>query len=631
MKTMRRISPAMVAMVMMLLAPLASAQVMQQVPSDALIVIKFNKLKSVSDKAGALATKFGLAEWQPDFANPLAWFKKEGKIQNGLDDAGDAAVVITKFAEDGKGKKGDEEMFILLPVTDYKAFLANFADAKQDGEFSVIKFGTNQDDSFVAQRGKYAAIGTSKDVLAKKPDGLTVQGLSAKEMDTKDIVVYGNMKVARAQILPKIAEGRAKFLKDFEKGYQRGMAGGAQPQRPAGASGGRPQPPATANAAANANAQKLMPVVRAFLNRLIDSAEEFVKDADAATYGITLDDGGIGTTAMVEFNPQSYAGQQVAQWKNTEDSLVKGLPASTYLLFGGSVIDTKAMQKLISDFTAPIEKEVAAVGPEAQPVGNYIQALKKMVGATTGQAWGWVQPKGALGQEAIFQIVSINKGDAQTLVQSQQDMLNSQQAFMDLFTPPAARASVKVNFTPNAKTIDGVTLNQFVTQFTPPQGRQTPQQMQMQQMMAWMYGPGGMNGYVGAIGNDKMIGGVGVNDEVLKQLVAAAKADDDSLSKNSAVMSVKSKLPKQRMAEMYFAVDQFAVTVANYAKMFGMPVNFQMPQNLPPVGLTIATEGSAVRGDCYIPAKLVQSLVAGVQQTMMQMQGGAQPGGPGGI
>src|SRR5262245_31617774 len=114
MKTIRKISPAVVAMLMFMLAPLAWAQaagangVLQQVPSDSLIVIKFNKLKTLSGKAGALATKFGLAEWKPEFADPLAWFKKEGKINQGLDEAGDAAFVITKFAET-KGK-GDEEV-----------------------------------------------------------------------------------------------------------------------------------------------------------------------------------------------------------------------------------------------------------------------------------------------------------------------------------------------------------------------------------------------------------------------------------------------------------------------------------------------------------------------------------------
>ena len=28
-------------------------------------------------------------------------------------------------------------------------------------------------------------------------------------------------------------------------------------------------------------------------------------------------------------------------------------------------------------------------------------------------------------------------------------------------------------------------------------------------MMTWMYGPGGVNAYVGAIGNDKLVDGVG--------------------------------------------------------------------------------------------------------------------------
>jgi hypothetical protein len=191
---------------------------------------------------------------------------------------------------------------------------------------------------------------------------------------------------------------------------------------------------------------------------------------------------------------------------------------------------------------------------------------------------------------------------------------------------------VKLTYTDNAKTVDGVQLNQFQTQFTPPAGGQrTPQQMQMQQMMTWMYGPNGMNGYAGKVGNDKMIAAVGTSDAVLQQLITAAKANQDPLSQSQMVASVKAKLPQQRIAEGYLALDQLVGTIANYAKMFGAPVNLQLPAELPPIGGTIATEGSAIRADGYVPAQLVQSLIAAGMQAYMQMQGGQQPGGPGGL
>jgi hypothetical protein len=311
--------------------------------------------------------------------------------------------------------------------------------------------------------------------------------------------------------------------------------------------------------------------------------------------------------------------------------LLKGLPATPYLMFGGSALDPKAMQQLVADFFAPVQKELPALGTDGQAISSYVESIKKASGATTGQAFGWVVPKGALGQEAILQMVAINHGDAQAITAAQQEMFNSQQAFMNLFTPGASQPQIKMNFTPNAKTIEGVALNQFQTQVTAPAGKQTAQQMQMQQMMSWMYGPNGMNGYFGPVGNDKVVVASGTSDPLLTQLIASAKANQDNLSNTESLRKVKQQLPQNRMVEVYIALDQIATTVANYAKMFGMPVNFQMPANLEPVAISVATEGSAVRSDTYIPAQLVQSLVAAVQQTIMQMQGGAQPGGPAGL
>jgi len=235
-----------------------------------------------------------------------------------------------------------------------------------------------------------------------------------------------------------------------------------------------------------------------------------------------------------------------------------------------------------------------------------------------------------VGQESIIQVISVISGNAPALLAAQRDMFNSQQAFTDLFQPPQLKEQMTMTYKANAKTVAGVQLNQFQTQFGPPAGAQpTPQQAQMQQMMTMMYGPNGMNGYAGVIGNDKMIGAVGTSDAALEQLITAAKAGQDTISKQPHIQAVKQQLPKSRVFEGYFAVDTLATTVASYARMFiGMNANLQLPQNLPPVGWTVGTDGNALRADGFVPAQLVQSMTAALMQLKMQMQGG--PGGPGG-
>ena len=53
-------------------ATAARAQVLQQVPSDALVVVKVSNLKAVSDKVAKFAEALGLSAVQPEFADPLA-------------------------------------------------------------------------------------------------------------------------------------------------------------------------------------------------------------------------------------------------------------------------------------------------------------------------------------------------------------------------------------------------------------------------------------------------------------------------------------------------------------------------------------------------------------------------------
>ena len=644
MKLVRRLVPTVpariaaavaVALAIFVAPPAARAQVLQQVPGDALVVIKINKLKPTSDKIATFAKKLGLDQVQPNFADPLGSAQKKMGITQGLDPNGEAAIVIANGNMNGQ----EPPLMVLFPVTDYNAFLRNFPNAKTDGEISVVKVKDDANDSYVAKRGNYAALAAKREFLAANAAvGLAPTGMAAKEMSGKDIVAYVNMKSARAKILPELQKNRAKILADFEKGFLKG--GPQQQQRRPGApaAGANQDGPAAgaagANAAADAQKKKFLPLAKAVVNRVLDVAEQVVTDADAATYGWEFADTGLKATGLVEFIPTSPSGQRVGQLKNSGDSMVKGLPAGKYWFFAGtSGNNVDAGQKMVSDFLAPIDREMAALGAEAKPLQDYMAAARQYMSNLKGQSFGWVAPQGMIGQEAVFQIVSVQRGNAPQLQDAAKKMFNSQQQIMQALGGPAAQQEIKTTYTANAKNVDGVNFDLMQTQFVPPAGGQrTPQQMQAQQMMTWMYGPGGVNAYIGPVGNDKIISATGVAEPFVKQLVASAKGDQDALTAaGSPAASTNAQLPKERMAAWYVQIDNFATSVANYAKAFGMPINFQVPANLAPLGGTLSAEGSAVRLDGFAPTQTLQSVIAAVMQTYMQMQGGQQPGGPGGL
>jgi hypothetical protein len=261
-----------------------------------------------------------------------------------------------------------------------------------------------------------------------------------------------------------------------------------------------------------------------------------------------------------------------------------------------------------------------------KPIVTYINAMKKIVASNSGTTFGIIAPTGQLGQESLFQSVTIANGDAKAIAASMKDVLESQGDLTKLATPGI---KTETTFTANAKTVDGVAFDQLKTSFTTG-AKAKPEEMQVVQMMTMMYGPDGINAFMGPVSDKKLLVVAGGNEALLATAIASAKANQDNLSTLPQVKAVTANLPPNRFMAFYVPVDALVSTGVTYAKQFGMPVNLQMPPNLPPIALTGSTEGNAIRVDYYIPSQLVQSLVAAGMQMFMAVQGG-QPGQPGGL
>jgi hypothetical protein len=600
MRTRRRLTLS-VALLMLVSATLARAQqVLEQVPADALVVIKFKNLKATSDKFAKFFTDLGVAQFDPRFGDPLGAFEQHSKITAGLDKAGDAAIA---FIDPDKSGGGEDSMIALLPVTDYQTFLGSFPDAKTEGEVSEVKIGDSSHPGYVANWGKFAALSPKKELVASKPSAtLKLTAASSKEADAKDIILYANFPTIRAKVLPKLQQKRQELLTAVEDAVKQ-----------------------------NSEMAQFSTVAKAVVARFLDVAEGFMTDTDAATFGLNLTGDGLAFTTMADFKPDSYAGQTVAglQKINTGDLMLNGLPQAKYLMYGGGKNDPAVTNKLIDDFTKPILAELDKVGDEkSKAIATYITSLKKQVGAATGQTFGMVAPTGNLGQEPIFQFVNIMSGDVKALRSSYSDMMKTQEEVMKAFAGQAAAEMAKTSVTPNAKTIDGVSFDQIQTKFN--MEAAGPEAKQAEMMMTYMYGPGGVNVLVGDV-SDKLIVALGVPDTVLSGAITAVKSNAAPLADDARVKAVAGGLPKTHTGVFFVAIDEIVATGITYAKQFGMPVPVQLPPDLPPVGISVGTEGSVIRADAYIPNSLVQSLVAAGMQAAMQMQGGGGPGKGGGL
>jgi hypothetical protein len=570
----------------------ARAQVLQNVPTDALVVIKIKNLQDVSTKLADLSKQWGLTNIRPELNDPLGTLLTVGGLGPGLNKNGEAAIAIMKPANGAN----EPDVVVLVPVSDFKAFSGALPNAQPQG--AVTEFNPGGKPVYTASVGQFAAVSPKKELVTAKHGGLQATGASAKELAAKDLVAYVNLKAIRAEILPAFQQNKQQIIDGI---------GQAMAQQP------------------GAN-QKFLPVLKTYLGQFVNGAEEFIKDADGATFGINLSKEGIATTLMAEFEGGSYLGKIVSEAKNSDASFTSGLPDGKYFVYGGFVIDQSSVT-LFNDFVAPIEKQLQGMGNDGKALLDYLGAGRDYISAAKQANFGWIAPPAAaIGQQqGIIQIASVVKGDAAKLSDAQRRMLKSQDEIMKLTGGGAISGTT--TFAPGAKTVDGVTLDQFTTKFAV--NPQTPQEQQAAFMMQMLYGPNGMNGYAGAVGNDKMVGLVGGNEALLTSAVQAAKSDNDTLAKGPAAGVIKA-LPQSHRGAVFVPIDTIATTVLDVMAARGMPGGVKLPPNLPPLGAAIATEGTAVRVEGYIPAQTVQALIAaGMQMWLQNMQGGGagQPGG----
>jgi hypothetical protein len=588
---------AYVAVVAALLLSTAAvrAQVLQQIPGDALMVVKINKLSAVNDKAAALAKQFGIVEMNPDAGDPLGALLTAGGIKEGIDRAGDAAIAILN----GEIGAGEPQVIAVIPVSDYAAFLKNFGDAQKDGELDVVHMSTNgkKDDNptYVAHRGNFAVFSDKKENIEKAADGFKPAGAAtAREMETKDLAIVGNFKVLGPKLDQMLQAQKEGILGDVEK-----------------------------NVGGNEKMAKYAPLAKVTVSQALWLASQFLKDAQSASFSVNLNKEGIATSLMADFTPGSYFAKVTEGAKNTDASLLAGLPDAKYLLFGGLQLGNEAARKMLDDFLAPIQGEMDKVGgEELRPVVGLIDGIKRVLAVTRGQTVGMIAPTAALGAGSLIQSVVVTTGDAKQMLELQPKLLEAEQKLMAMIPN---QPETKITFTPAAKTVDGIEFAQFTSDIT---GTDAVS-MQAKQMLSIMYGPGGPSGFSGVVDADHMLTVQGLDDATISAAIKAVKDKSDSLSKLPGVELVNKNLPQKRVAIGYLALGDFVTTITNYAKMMGMPIPVNIKPDLPPIGFAAATEGPAVHFDSYIPADTVEAMVTTALQ--LKMMGGGGRGKPGGL
>ena len=593
MRKMNRVV-AGVALLVIGLCGRSPAQVLDQAPSNAMGVFTVRDMQGASTKVAALAKKLGIDQMDPRWGDPLGSLMTEMHLKKGIRKDGDMAIAFFNPKQnapkaenaDANAPKDDEPpLVVLIPVDDYKSFLSkgddgNFEDVKDVGEgISQVSVASNHEKLFVVQRGKYAVSAMDKSLLANH-DGIKLQGPAAREVQTKDAILYFDVKSVRPQ-LQKAYES----IRDEAKKQLQGE------NNPVGMS------------------------VPPFLFAIYDKvASQFLSDTRTATISMNLNDAGLGTAFIGDFEPDSYLGKLVAESNRTDSPMLAGLPERAMLMYGGAIITPQVWDRVLTDLADTI-KQSEGDKVKAEDLNKYLEASRKAIKGMKSSTFALLAPDTG---ESLMQVVGVTRGDAKQILEASKEGLSSVNSFLGM-TNGKTKATVNLG---EPTTTDGVQVQPYNIKFD--FDPNDPMAAQQKQIMAMMYGPNGISGYLAVVDDHTLLQAQGVSDKVLSEAIAAAKANTDTLSKSDALKITSDQLPRPRGAEFYVAVDEIANTAVKFMKQQGMAIQFKLPPNLPPVGMAVSKEGSAIRTDTFIPTKLVEAVTSAVMQTMMQMNGGGK-------
>jgi hypothetical protein len=571
---MNRAAAAMAVLIAVALCGRVMGQAAEQVPSNATGVFQVKNLQDLSSKVAKLAKTLGVDQMDPRFADPLATLMDQWQVKQGLNKNGDMAIGMIK------PQKGDDnqqpQLVVVLPVDDYKTFLGNFNDVKDAGnDASEVTVPKNGEKLFVTHRGKYAVSTMNKALLASA-GGFKLQGSAVKEAKSKDAILYFDIKSIR----PDLQEGYQKARGDIKKALE-------DPNNPAGV--------------------KVPPFVFALYDKM---ASELINDTKGVTISFNLNEVGLGAAVLGDFESDSYLGKLVAKSHNEDRSVLAGLPDRQYLMYGGGTLTAEVMQTVFNDVIDVMKQNPGDMKKE--DLDKYTESARKALASMRSLTFGMVAPQQG---EPFIQVVELVRGDARQMMEMSKEAMPYMNSMMGMTN---SKTKTQMKFGEPAD-VEGVKLTPFT--ITMDFDEKDAVAAQQKQIMAMMYGPNGITGQMGAVTDRIFLNAMTSNPKLVSEAVAAAKSDTDTLSKSDAVKQVADQLPKQRGAEFYVALDNIANTAVMVAKQQGLPIQFKLPPNLPPIGFSLANDGSTARMDAFIPTRLVESITAAVLQAMNQQNG----------
>jgi len=564
---MNTIAGAAMSMAALTLAPaFALADVppaMDRVPTDAAVVISMKNVGQFYSSINTVAKSLKLPMEAMDGLSKAGDMLK----MEGLNGDGSAAVAIMSLDENA----GEPPVVMVIPVKDF----AVWSKALGGGGAGIQELTIEGEPAFAKDiGGGFAALSPNRGLV----EGFAGKGGNSKAHESLmgpvgRAIAESNSSfiVANMQTLaPKIREGYQKAKEQMDDA--RAMMGG----------GGGANPLAAAD----------------------EVMESFLRDATSGVIGFNASEAGI----KFEFGSQFKEGSEFASYfgaKGSASSLISTLPTQPFLFSVAFDSSSPGLRTLMKKFVAQAEKADGGMMAGLNPLA--------MMEKFDGMAFSMGASPALMG-----------------------GMFLNTTAYVKTSDPAGYVKSVKEIFTGlNGKSVEGVT---YQTTFESGGGKvggkavdtwgmrmqidpNNPAAQQLGQMQMMLFGPTGLSGYI-AQTDGGVVMTYAKNSDLMTKALDAAKAKN-GLNSDAGVKSVSDQFPAGRSFEAYIGVHSILETALGFAGMMGAaPPDFQLPDNLPPIGISGTTADGGVRMTAFMPTKVMLTI-----KSLAEQMGGGMGGG----
>ncbi len=557
--------------------PAGPQKFLDAVPDDAWGFVAIPSLKNLDQKLGALSEKLNFP-----IDSPLTLAMGQLGIADGLREEAGLGLVVLDPTEYGTPP---DMLVLLLPTTDAKALLEVFDP--QETEDGLMRIDLMGEEVFALVKGGFLAVGPEKTAVkhvagAKKG----IAGLLKKDQVDRykkaDIFAMLNLRPAIEMAKPLAGQAVAMLMMD------------AMDEDPD----------------ADERIQKTA-------QQVVDLLEEL----NTLEIALGLDDAGLQLSFYLTFLEGEVV-KTIAACKGTPSALLAGLPKDKYILAMGVKGGGETKEGGLQDGLAQLalsRSEVGSVIDKAKMAE--LQKIEKQLEAKAGDSGVSISllpenSDGMLALTAVWQMKDTK--DSMALIRKMVEGYKG--VFKD---EDIAKVLAGLTCKADAEKVGGVSVDHIKLDLS--QLEADDQEVaEIVAVLNKVFGKDGVLIRLAPAGDKHMVATMGGGAKRLEEVIKIASAGKCPLAEDDGVMKARKKMPKNRLFELYVAVDELLKIVKEISGMQEIP---QMEKVGAPVSISLAAEKNYGRLDLLIPTELIVEIKNVAMEAMFGggMGGGTEP------